>query len=83
MTGIQVDWYTDAYWCDWYTGGLVYLTLRYTGGLVYWCSCETLFTLLLIDFVHILLLSIPSFIACLSLTFLFIKASSFSNLFIA
>ena len=38
MTGIQVDWYTDAYWCDWYTVGLVYLILWYTGGLVYWYS---------------------------------------------
>ena len=38
MTGMQVDWYTDTYWCDWYTVGLVYLILWYTGGLVYWYS---------------------------------------------
>ena len=25
MTGTQIDWCTDAFWCDWYTGGLVYL----------------------------------------------------------
>ena len=33
VTGIQVDWYTDAFWCDWYTGGLVY---QYTGIQVDW-----------------------------------------------
>ena len=37
-TGIQVDWYTDACWCDWYTVGLVYFNTpvyRWTGILVF------------------------------------------------
>ena len=76
MTGIQVDWYTDACWCDWYTVRLVYLILRYTGGLVYWYFCEPLFTLPLINFVHILLSYTPLFITLWSLFCLY-QASPF------
>ena len=53
MTGIQIGWYTDAFWCDWYTGGLVYL---YADIQVDWYTGihEILSLCYKLNFVHIL-----------------------------
>ena len=83
MTGIQVDWYTGADWCDWYTGGLVYLIHWYTGGLVYWYFMKHFSFVINSNFVYIFIIIVQFlFILCRYDFSLFIEAPLLSILFI-